>query len=771
MKDDMKEAVNDYYAGLKNKINGDDYQGDDTDQALAKICISEGILDGEGEFEHAHYKGVIDIGQNPEIRVDAYCPEELSSKGILKVMVADGRLDENDPEPLPIGAVYMPFIDHARDFVKHCTENSSFADQIMDKNGEASTLASKIHEAWEAEKITSIHIILVSTGILNNSESELDGVDHKSIEDVPVTFRVVDISRLQDLDLTGVDVNLDLHQFNDSIKAVRVDAVKEGTQIYTSYVGYIGGELLYNLYKKWSNRILEGNVRTFLEFGGLRSTNSGIKDTLMKYPENFFAYNNGLTCTAQDIEYDEEKGEITALKNLQIVNGAQTTGSIYNAKVEEGSSVDLTRVRVQIKITEIQIIDPDFLLNVSRYSNTQNKLNVSDFDSNLPYHEALEMLSRKVTIGTDKKYGWFYERARGSYKQQQMDQFRSGGNNAKTEFTDRFPKKIIKDDLAKTIQAFNGKPWMVCKGASENFREFSENLKEYWENSDTAYFEMSNSHGETINHFICDQEANDHTEINEHYFKEIVAKQIIFTELGSQISKHMKGWYEQQRGIRAALIAYSIAYLNHRLMEHGQCINFDRVWNEQSVPRPLMSMLLELAESMATPDDPLYIVSMEEGKDSGRWNAMIEGVNAVERWATLKELADTGVGPYLQSIDDYYRSRRTAKVTARKSYEERINKRLNDMTGRARLWSRVEDWIERQPESDKYYMDEVLLTKARTPGIELDSDESMNLYQMYQSMVKKGMSNFHIDMNDLLMHYKEDDKKEKDTETLEGSSR
>ena len=93
------------------------------------------------------------------------------------------------------------------------------------------------------------------------------------------------------------------------------------------------------------------------------------------------------------------------------------------------------------------------------------------------------------------------------------------------------------------------------------------------------------------------------------------------------------------------------------------------------------------------------------------------------------------------------------------------------MTGRARLWARVEDWIERQPESDKYYMDEVLLTKARTPGIELDSDESMNLYQMYQSMVKKGMSNFHIDMNDLLMHYKEDDKKEKDTETLEGSSR
>ena len=45
----------------------------------------------------------------------------------------------------------------------------------------------------------------------------------------------------------------------------------------------------------------------------------------------FFAYNNGITATASDVELND-KGQIIKLTNFQIVNGGQTTSAIYAAK-------------------------------------------------------------------------------------------------------------------------------------------------------------------------------------------------------------------------------------------------------------------------------------------------------------------------------------------------------------------------------------------------------------------------------------------------------
>ena len=87
----------------------------------------------------------------------------------------------------------------------------------------------------------------------------------------------------------------------------------------------------------------------------------------------FFAYNNGITATAEEINFDQSNGmqKIRKLKNLQIVNGGQTTASIFSAKKKEKMNLD--KIFVQVKLS---IVDPDRSVEVvpkiSEYANSQN---------------------------------------------------------------------------------------------------------------------------------------------------------------------------------------------------------------------------------------------------------------------------------------------------------------------------------------------------------------------------------------------------------------
>ena len=73
------------------------------------------------------------------------------------------------------------------------------------------------------------------------------------------------------------------------------------------------GTVLRDLYDSFGQRLLESNVRTFLQFRG--KVNQGMKSTLLKNPENFFAYNNGLTVTASAIELENKSGKLL-IRNL-----------------------------------------------------------------------------------------------------------------------------------------------------------------------------------------------------------------------------------------------------------------------------------------------------------------------------------------------------------------------------------------------------------------------------------------------------------------------
>ena len=116
-------------------------------------------------------------------------------------------------------------------------------------------------------------------------------------------------------------------------------------------------------------------------------------------------YNNGISTTAKSIVIDEEKSDddfvvIKEIVDWQIVNGGQTTASIHNA-LQTG--VDISQVNVQIKLTVIreQSKTEEMVGFISKYANSQNKINMSDFSANDPYHIEMARLSEKIYVPSE----------------------------------------------------------------------------------------------------------------------------------------------------------------------------------------------------------------------------------------------------------------------------------------------------------------------------------------------------------------------------------
>lgn len=241
----------------------------------------------------------------------------------------------------------------------------------------------------------------------------------------------------------------------------------------------IPGEALRLLYEKFGARLLEANVRSFLSVKG-KGVNAGIQATLRGAPGRFMAYNNGIVIVADEMKLEQAGGApgIAWLKGLQIVNGGQTTASIYFAK-RRYPETDLSKVRVPAKVIVMRESDPvkeeALISDISRFANTQNTVKQSDLSANKPFHVELEKLSLSVYC-PDGVGRWFYERAAGSYNTMLA---REGSTPAKLkQLKEAIPpaRRITKTDLAKYLTAWDQKPDIVSLGSQKNFDRFMASL-------------------------------------------------------------------------------------------------------------------------------------------------------------------------------------------------------------------------------------------------------------------------------------------------------
>ena len=216
------------------------------------------------------------------------------------------------------------------------------------------------------------------------------------------------------------------------------------------------GQGLAMLYKQFGARLLEQNVRSFLQFTG--KINRGIRKTINEESHMFLAYNNGISATADNIELDETGHYVKRISNLQIVNGGQTTASIYHTWDKD--KADISNIFVQMKISVIKKADSysEIVSRISQYANTQNKVNNADFSANNPILIELEKISRRsfspITPQRNIPTIWFFERANGQYKNMRL---RDGFTPSRAkQFDLKYPKKQMfkKTDLAKFVNSY-----------------------------------------------------------------------------------------------------------------------------------------------------------------------------------------------------------------------------------------------------------------------------------------------------------------------------
>jgi hypothetical protein len=494
------------------------------------------------------------------IRIDGYGGDPIDSDNILTVFVCDY---ETSPELVQINKADIEVVcKRAANFVSSCL-SSRFFDQL-DESSQEYGLADLIRQRWEV--VAKIRIIFLTTKLLSLRKALFEPIP---ISGVAAQFSCWDIARLHAFTYSGKEkeaVNVALSSFGGSLSVLPAhDANAE----LKSYLCAIPATTLASIYDQYGTQLLEKNVRVFLQARG--AVNKGIKTSLEKEPSRFFAYNNGITATADAIETSLTKHGICLemISDFQIVNGGQTTASIYEAYRR---GVPLSDVYVQMKLT---VVSPQSSIEIvpliSRYANSQNKVTEADFFTNHPFHLAFERLSRRIQAppkvnSTIQSY-WFYERARGQYANAKAA---IGAKGERKKFETLNPKDqvITKTDLAKVLNSFQGQPHIVSKGAQASFRFFADSVKNIW-----------------------DKQVEKGSFVNDKFFRDGIARIIIFKALEKQIS--LQEWY--QGGYRANIVYYTLAKFVESVKASGRVIDYSKIWALQEVPEGLLIELISLA--------------------------------------------------------------------------------------------------------------------------------------------------------------------------------
>lgn len=474
----------------------------------------------------------------------------------------------------------------------------------MEESSPVFDVAQQIHA--QREELTKARFFLLTDGIARSADVEpvtVDGIEIRHyLWDLEKLRRFI-TSRMQreavEIDFAGC--------FGGAIPCL--EALGAGDE-YRTFLAFFPGALLAKLYGEYGPRLLEKNVRSFLQAKG--KINKGIRNTILNEPQRFLAYNNGISATAEKIELDQPGNGIQLLrgaKDFQIVNGGQTTASIYHAFKRDEASLD--GLMVQVKLTVLN--DPGkvevFVPLISQYANSQNKVNAADFSANHPYHIKLEELSRRLwappVSGTERQTHWYYERARGSYLD---DKGREGTPARMRAFESVNPlrQKFTKTDLAKYENTWDQHPHLVCLGAEKNFIKFTVLLV------DKGY-----------------------PVVDEDYFQRLVAKAILFRTAEKLVGTQGYG------GFRANIVTYTLAWLSHST---AQRIDLEAIWRDQ-----------KLSESLC---DAITIVSKEANehivnpppnrRNPGEWSKREECWDAFRRKSIQipsrleRELVDTG---------------------------------------------------------------------------------------------------------------------------------
>ena len=437
-------------------------------QKSCELLMEDGELDSADRVAYrAPAKG---------IRVDGYGGDPAETAGTLNLIVLDfqpaqeiGRLTGTEMD-----TAFRRLSNYLRQALDERWRDA------LEETSPAFGLADLIAQRWRST--ARVRFLLISNRELS------ERVDGRAAGEMwmgrKVTYSVWDIRRLHAQATVGHDrEDIEIDLAGDFGGALPILPAQQSEADHRSYLTIVPGKVLAEIYDRWGARLLEQNVRVFLQARG--KVNRGIRITLENEPSMFFAYNNGITATAEDIDMarDGEQLLLRGLRNFQIVNGGQTTASIHVAKLRK---LDLSKTFVQMKLS---VVTPDkaaeLVPRISECANSQNRVSAADFFANHPFHIRIESFSRRIFApspdGTFRQSKWFYERARGQFADARANL--TAAQRRKFDLENPRSQLFTKTDLAKFLNVWEQRPHEVSQGAQKNFAAFARRVGQTWRKS------------------------------------------------------------------------------------------------------------------------------------------------------------------------------------------------------------------------------------------------------------------------------------------------
>ncbi|WP_034293848.1 AIPR family protein [Herbaspirillum sp. RV1423] len=582
-------------------------------ETVANELIETGFAEG---FEFCHFRA------QRGMRVDGYW---FNDEGALDLFIADF---DSRSELASLGKTEVDAAFKRVTNFFEASANKNLAGELEVTSPEYG-LARQIGD--RSDVISQINLVLFSERTLSEKIQVLQDTE---VAGIPTTHQIWDLSRLHRQRSSRSHkepLDLDFEQmFGRGIACLPAHL---GTDAYQSYLMVMPAEVLGTLYEKFGARLLEQNVRTFLQARG--NVNKGIRTTILNEPGMFFAYNNGITATAQNVEtkITDSGLAITRVVDLQVVNGGQTTASLFHTRKRD--KADLSQIFVQMKLSVIDSQQGETVVQrISEYANTQNRVNAADFFSNHPFHVRMEGFSRRIWApaenGAQRETRWFYERARGQYADAQSKLTPAEQRRFKVEHPK--PQMFTKTDLAKFENVWDDHPKWVNLGSQKNFAQYAARIGSEWEKSSDTF--------------------------NEFYFKRAVARGLIFRSAERIVSA--QPWYNG--GYRANIVAYTLAVLGEITKSRKESIDFLVIWNAQRIDSVLESAIVTV--SAVVGDDiirpPQGISNISEWcKRDACWTRIQTRTEAIAK------LMSSDFYDCLVPLDDQVATIRTAKQIQR----------------------------------------------------------------------------------------------------------
>ncbi len=563
--------LNNFYASWMQDIIATqqaDEEGSNSEQIFTLNAID--LLAEAGEVENARLAyDEKALGTAKQHKINAYAISENYETVDLFISIFKGNAEiikitneEVETASKRISNFFRKAI-YSNEFEKSKIYKNEYVDEI-EETSEIFQFANTLAKQKELrDNLVRVNATIITNGLYA-------GVFPESIEisGYKIYFKVFDLEALYNVGEKS-HIPIEINFFQEGFEIPCIASPTENLE-YQSYLAIIPGLALATIYERFGSRLLEQNVRSFLQFSG--KINKGIRSTIKEEPHMFLAFNNGIAATANDVDFKKSKDGLgvllSSVKDLQIVNGGQTTASIYHTWKKD--KADISNLFVQVKLSVVKNKDnfSNIVSRISEYANTQNKVSIADLSSNRPYHIEFEKLSRSIfTPISDSRNiqtKWFYERARGQYKNARLKE--SLPKSRLKTFEIKIPKHQVftKEELAKYINAYeevtDGKkvliaPHFVVRGNQKNYIQF-------------------------INH-------NLEKKLNNIYFEDTIAKGILF-----KAAEKVYGVKPNAIGdMRYITVPYAIGILTHITSNQ---IDLYKIWRKQEISTELKEFLFQL---------------------------------------------------------------------------------------------------------------------------------------------------------------------------------